>query len=310
MKRKKKILIVEDEAPIARGLKDLLQSEDYAVSIVSNGRETVKKVRTLHPHLVLLDINLPDITGLEVCRQLRASGFAQPIMMLTSRVEQVDKIIGLDAGADDYVTKPFDSRELLTRVRAHLRRVERLPEPGSSLLAATPLPREKRRLLAVMFTDIKGFAGKMNADEQRALKLLNIHNAIVQKAVRQAGGRVVEIIGDAFLVAFESALRAVECAVAIQHSLRKRNQSALKQNQISVRIGIHLGDVLEVGEKLRGDTINIAARLQQMAGAGHVNVSEGVFEIIKGRTKIKAVRLGRRKVKNIKQPITVYRLSV
>ena len=310
MSRKRKILIVEDDITIARGLKDLLQSEDYTVSIVSNGRETVRKARTMQPDLVLLDIILPDITGLEVCRQIRAHGFVRPIIMLTSRGEQVDKIIGLDAGADDYVTKPFDSRELLTRVRAHLRQLDRLPASQSMAFPTSASGGQKRKLLAVMFTDMKDFSKAMNRDENRALKLLKIHNTKIQRALKRAGGREIEVIGDAFLVAFESALKAVECGASIQREFKAYNRHTPKQDQIRIRIGIHLGDVMEIDGKLRGDAINIAARLQQIAVPGHINVSEGVFDVIKGRLKITTMNLGSRRVKNIKQPITVYRLSV
>jgi DNA-binding response OmpR family regulator len=310
MNPKRKILIVEDEGTIARGLSDLLQSEGYATVVVGNGVDAVKRIPKTKPDLVLLDLNLPGIAGLEVCRQIRAQGFVHPVVMLTSRSEQVDKIIGLEAGADDYVTKPFDSRELLVRVRAHLRRHDRLPPSRSTGSPGSPSGGKRRKLLAIMFTDMKDFAKAMNRDEKHALKLLKIHNTKVQRALTRAGGKVIEVIGDAFLAAFESALRAVECAAVIQRELKEYNRHSQKQDHIRIRIGIHLGDVMEIDGKLRGDAINIAARLQQIAAPGHINVSEGVFDVVKGRTKMKTKSLGSRKVKNIKQPITVYRLSV
>jgi DNA-binding response OmpR family regulator len=307
MKSRKKILVVEDDSTIAQGLKDLLESEGYSARISGEGKKAVKEILKVRPELVLLDLNLPGLSGLEVCRQVRARGFTDAIVMLTARGDQVDKIIGLESGADDYITKPFDAQELLTRVRAHLRRLEKVSR--TYVPAVTPR-QESRKLLAVMFTDMKDFAKAMNRDEKRALRLLKIHNTKVQRAVRRAGGRVIEVIGDAFLVVFESALKAVECGASIQRELKGYNQRTPKQDQIRIRIGIHLGDVMEVDGKLRGDAINIAARLQQIAMPGHINVSEGIFDVIKGRTKIRTANLGARKVKNIKQPITVYRLSV
>jgi len=303
MSRKKKILVVEDDSTVARGLKDLLQSEDYAVRIASNGKEAVTKAFTLWPDLILLDVMLPKLSGFEVCRQLRAKGYLNPVLMLTARTEQIDKLMGLEVGADDYIAKPFDTREVLARVRAHLRRT------GVGLTVAGT-GRHNRRLLSIMFTDIKDYAKKMNQDEKLALALLKTNNDTTARAVARHGGRIVENIGDAFLVSFDSALKAVECAAAIQRDLKKHNLSKPTWEQIRVRIGIHLGDVIEVDGKLRGDTINIAARLQQIALAGQVNISESVFESIKARLKIKTTKLGTQRVRNIKQPITVYRVSV
>lgn len=300
MSRKKKILVVEDDSTIAQGLKELLQSEDYTVTISANGKDALKKTFVFRPDLILLDINLPTISGFEVCNQVRARGFRNPIIMLTARKEQIDKLRGLDIGANDYVTKPFDGREVLARVRAQLRSPAP-PPPG--------LPGQ-RKLLSVMFTDIKGYSKKMNEDEKLALALLKIHNDKINRVVAANGGRVIENVGDEFLVSFESALKAVECGAAIQRELKKYNLTKPKQDHIHVRIGIHLGDVIEMDGKLKGDTINIAARLQQIAVPGHLNISESVYDAIRGRLKIRTFNLGSRKVKNIKQPITVFRVTI
>lgn len=139
----KKILVVEDDSTIAQGLKELLQSEAYKVYTVVEGNEALRKTVAWGPDLVLLDVNLPGLSGFEVCRQIRAKGYVNPIVMLTSRAEQVDKVIGLEVGADDYVTKPFDGRELLARLRAHLRVLERLPSTTKHRTATTGLRRRQ-----------------------------------------------------------------------------------------------------------------------------------------------------------------------
>jgi DNA-binding response OmpR family regulator len=118
----KRILIVEDERAVARGLEYGLSREGFDVSWAETGRQALKLARDQNPHLILLDIRLPDISGFDVCRQLRAEGRRMPILMLTARDEEVDKVLGLELGADDYVVKPFSQRELVSRIRALLRR--------------------------------------------------------------------------------------------------------------------------------------------------------------------------------------------
>jgi two-component system response regulator VicR len=130
-----RILIVEDERAVARGLEYSLNSEGFTVLWADTGGRALELARSQDPDLVLLDIRLPDISGFDVCRQLRAEGKRMPILILTARDEEVDKVLGLELGADDYVVKPFSLRELTSRVRALLRRAY-----GD---LATPLPRER-----------------------------------------------------------------------------------------------------------------------------------------------------------------------
>ena len=117
-----RILIVEDEPAVARGLEYGLSKEGFSVLLAGSGHEALDLTRRADPHLVLLDLRLPDISGFDVCRQLRAEGRRMPILMLTARDEEVDKVLGLELGADDYVVKPYSLRELISRIRALLRR--------------------------------------------------------------------------------------------------------------------------------------------------------------------------------------------
>ncbi len=117
-----KVLIVEDDEAIAQGLRDNLEFEGYEVAIVADGVAAIRLVGEQRPDLIVLDIRLPRMSGYEVCRKLRGSGCKTPIVMLTARGEEEDRVLGLDLGADDYITKPFSVRELLARVRAQLRR--------------------------------------------------------------------------------------------------------------------------------------------------------------------------------------------
>jgi DNA-binding response OmpR family regulator len=116
------ILVVEDEPAVARALEYGLAKETFTVLRAETGHQALDLARRQDPHLVLLDIRLPDISGFDVCRLLRAEGRRMPILMLTARDEEVDKVLGLELGADDYVVKPFSFRELISRIRALLRR--------------------------------------------------------------------------------------------------------------------------------------------------------------------------------------------
>ena len=124
---KTKLLIVEDEPTLLETLKYSLEQQGYEVVTASDGVQALATARTEKPGLVILDLMLPGLDGIEVCRILRQE-MSLPILMLTAKDEEVDKIVGLEVGADDYLTKPFSMRELLARVRAHLRRVRLLRE--------------------------------------------------------------------------------------------------------------------------------------------------------------------------------------
>jgi DNA-binding response OmpR family regulator len=116
-----RILIIEDEPDLLRGLALNLKAEGYSVSTAARGDTGVEQALRERPELILLDIMMPGMNGLDVCRELRKKGFDAPIIMLTAKAEEVDRVVGLEIGADDYVTKPFGIRELVARIRARLR---------------------------------------------------------------------------------------------------------------------------------------------------------------------------------------------
>ncbi len=129
-----RIVVIEDDLAILRGVRDNLAYDGYEVLTATDGEEGYRLIREESPDLVILDLMLPILNGYEVCRRVRAEGITTPILMLTARSEEMDRVIGLDLGADDYVTKPFSLPELLARVRAILRRTK----------AETALPDELR----------------------------------------------------------------------------------------------------------------------------------------------------------------------
>jgi two-component system, OmpR family, response regulator RegX3 len=141
-----RILVVEDEASLADTVRYNLEREGYAVSVASDGRAALERFRVDEPSLVILDLMLPEVSGLDVCRAIRAESDV-PIIMVTAKDSEADKVAGLELGADDYVTKPFSVRELVSRVRANLRRAR--PEPaaptGDEVLAGGPVSMDVAR---------------------------------------------------------------------------------------------------------------------------------------------------------------------
>ncbi|PTY03500.1 DNA-binding response regulator [Verrucomicrobia bacterium LW23] len=122
MAAKTKILVVEDDPNIRFGLVEILEGEDFEVQVRERGDEALAALRSFQPDLLILDVMLPGMSGFEVCKAIRAKKNAVPILMLTAKGQEIDKVIGLETGADDYVTKPFGLRELLARIHALLRR--------------------------------------------------------------------------------------------------------------------------------------------------------------------------------------------
>ena len=168
---------------------------------------------------------------------------------------------------------------------------------------------ETRKLSAIMFTDIVGFSRQMSADEVRMLRLLDTHNQIVQQAVTIHHGHVIKTIGDAFLVDFPSVVHAVQCAQQIQAQLRTYNTEKEDADQIHVRIGIHLGDIVQRDGDVFGDGVNIAKRLQEMTAPDTICLSHVVYqEVIKKLDLGTAVSLGKPKLKNIAERFQVYAL--
>jgi DNA-binding response OmpR family regulator len=127
-----RILIVEDDPHILLGLEEVLRGEGFEITICKRGDAALDVIRGKRPSLIVLDVMLPGLSGYDICKRLRADNVTTPILMLTAKGQEIDKVIGLDLGADDYVTKPFGVRELVARIHALLRRVATAPETAGS----------------------------------------------------------------------------------------------------------------------------------------------------------------------------------
>ena len=163
-----RILLVEDDPLLAESLADALSDEHYCVQVAPTGESAWGHITDASYQLVLLDIQLPGIDGIRLCQRIRAQGYQFPVLMLTARDTSIDKITGLDAGADDYIVKPFHLQELLARIRAHLRRST---QPGDPVLAWKDL----RLDVTTLEASYLGNPLKLTAKELALLELLLTH---------------------------------------------------------------------------------------------------------------------------------------
>src|SRR4030095_8395286 len=171
-------------------------------------------------------------------------------------------------------------------------------------------PAETRRLAAIMFTDIVGFSRQMGTDEAHTLRLLAVHNQVIEQAVAAYQGHVIKTAGDGFLIEFPSVVHAVQCAQRIQAQFQTYNAEKEKDEQIHVRIGLHEGDILvQPNGDVLGDGVNIASRLQTVAEPDTICISQKVYEEVKTKLDLgTVVSLGRPQLRNIAQRFHVYAL--
>lgn len=163
-----------------------------------------------------------------------------------------------------------------------------------------------RKLAAIMFTDIVGYSRMMSANEDHALSLLDIHDGYVASIIAQHGGTILKRMGDAVFAEFESAIAAVRCGIQMQERLREHNDSAAAGDQLCIRIGIHLGDVVVRDKDLFGEGINVAARLEPLAKPGGICISDAVYQAVKRQSGIEPVLVGEVELKNIVERHVIY----
>src|SRR5436190_12048698 len=167
---------------------------------------------------------------------------------------------------------------------------------------------EQRRLAAIMFTDMVGYTALSQRNEPLALELLEEHRRILRPIFPRFNGTEIKTIGDAFLVEFQSALEAAQCALEIQRTLAKRNPDVSREHRIELRIGIHVGDVVHREGDVYGDGVNIASRIQPVAGIGGICISVDVERQIHNALEARFEKLAPIELKNVEVPMDLFRI--
>ncbi len=170
--------------------------------------------------------------------------------------------------------------------------------------------RAKRKLSAILSADVKGYSRLMGEDELGTVRTLEAYREMITEVIRNFSGRVIDSPGDNLLAEFSSVVDAVESAVEIQKELKAKNAELPEDRRMEFRIGINLGDVIEEGERIYGDGVNVAARIEGLAEGGGICISGTAFDHVEGKLGLKLEYLGEQSVKNIKKPVRVYRVKM
>ena len=347
MTRPPRILIVDDERIIVDYLEEYLQRLGYETVTAANGRDALEKVAAHSPDLILLDIVMPVIDGLKVCRILKGDEATRliPIVIMTALDGIEERIKGIEAGADDYLAKPINPRELTARIETALRlkrnvdlKISELhrikdhfakfvPEAVKRLVSANPEAPElakRERDLSVLFLDISGYADLSQRLPPQAL------NALVERYfstfldhIQEAGGDINETAGDGFIAIFQDtdpdthAATTTDTALGLLIATEALNREN-SEHPLSVHMGINSGVAL-VGstrfEGLRGtrwtftasgSVTNLAARLAAAAAPGQVLAGQDTVRRLRDRYRLE--RLGPQHLKNILEDVEVHRV--
>jgi adenylate cyclase len=163
-----------------------------------------------------------------------------------------------------------------------------------------------RRLAAILVADIAGYSALMGADDEGTVAALKGHQAVILPVVEAHGGRIVDLAGDGILAQFPSALGAVEAAIEMQSAMQSRNEGVAPERMMQFRIGVSQGDIVQDGDRIYGDGVNVAARIQAIAKPGGICISGKVRDEVIDRLDVELVPLGDRQLKNIARPVQVY----
>jgi DNA-binding response OmpR family regulator len=335
MDKKKTILVIDDMNQIRTILRFSLEKRGYNVLVANSGQRglDIASGKT-PPDLIILDVMMPKMDGYEVIRRLRESDSTRsiPIIFLTAKAQKKDVLKGMESGADDYAVKPFNFEDINNKVEKLLGSdiehpgVEKSNRKNNQLVSDKPatIPvkdtqkaiddtKEQtpgRMLAAILITDIVGFSKEMENDEERTYSKLLITNDIIREITLQNRGEEIKTIGDSFLIKFNSVVDAVKTGIDIQNEFGEYNKDKNNADQISIRIGIHIGDILLRDDDVFGDGINVASRIVTIADPGGICISADVYNLVKKIVHIEVMSLGIKELKNIKDPPEIFKIIV
>lgn len=340
------ILIADDRPESVDLVRRLLVLEGYQIVTAYDGQEALDRIRQHLPDLVLLDLDMPLLNGYEVCQRLKADPFTTdiPVLMLTAWAQPDHRVRGLQLGAEDYLTKPFDYRELLARIQARLRAKQQTDE----LRAAQKVVRETferyvpchvveqlltdpaqvrlggtQQMLTVLFADLRGYTGLAEIlPADLLVDVLNGHLTVAAQAVLAFEGTVSQYAGDRVMAIFNAplpqpdhALRAVQAAQRLRQGLGRYHGGLPPQLRMEFGVGIASGEAvvgnIGAGELFHytaiGDTVNLAQRLEEIAGGSEVLLTESTWQLLDG-SSIRVEPRGLVSVRGRSELVAVYAL--
>jgi len=344
--RSRPTILVADDAPDNVALvQDLLAAEGYDVLPAYDGEEALLKIRSSLPDVVLLDINMPRMDGYDVCKQLKEDPATAdiPVLMLTALAEPDHRVKGLQLGAEDYLTKPFDYRELVARVRARLRSKQTADELRAAQQAIRYTferyvsPRVVERLLAdpsqvrlggvqqpvtILFADLRGYTALAEAlPPEQLVEVLNGHLTVAAQAILAQEGTISTFVGDLVMAIYNAplaqpdhALRAARTALALHQGMARHHMSLSPELRMSFGVGIVTGEAVVGNLGARelqlytavGDVVNLAQRLEEIAGGGRIFVSDGTRQALGPQAGVRS--LGPVLVRGRSEPVVIYEL--
>jgi adenylate cyclase len=210
-------------------------------------------------------------------------------------------------GAFDFIEKPIAPEKLIDAVN-------RAVEKRSIVLENRALRAKHagvtRELSAILSADVEGYSRLMGLDEVMTVRTITVYREVLRALVHKQSGWVVDATGDNLLAQFKSALDAVQCAVNIQKAIKKRNTEFPEEKKMRFRIGMNIGDVIFNGERIYGDGVNIAARIESLAKGGGICISRNIYDHVKNKLALEFEYLGEHTLKNIADPVEVYRVLI
>lgn len=313
------ILVVDDRPDAVQLLRDLLELEGYETTAAYDGRQALDSIHHQLPDLVLLDINMPNLNGYEVCQRLKAdpSTAGVPVLMLTAWAEPDHRIKGLQMGAEDYLAKPFDHRELLARIETRLRAKQQadrlratqqtiretferfvpphvvdrlLADPSQVSLGGT------QQMVTILFADLRGYTAIAETlDPKMLVEVLNGHLSVAANAILTYDGTISHYSGDLVMAIFNAPLRqpdhaarAARAAVLLRQKMAQFHRSLPPELRMGFGVGIASGQAVvgNIGTDSLfnytavGDTVNLAQRLEGIAVAGEILITESTRQLL------------------------------
>jgi len=316
-----KAIIVDDEVHCIDTLSILLADYCPEVEVMEkcmSAKKGLEAIEKLNPDLVFLDIEMPIMNGFELLEQFKQIPFS--VIFTTSYDQYAIKAIRFSAL--DYLLKPIDPKELISAVHKVQQQkkppseeqfrilIEHMQGKGlekiSTLLnqnfSSRNMTSRQRRLAAILFTDIVGYTAMMQQNETETITTIKRYTSVLKQSVNDHAGEVLNDYGDGSLCIFSSASEAVQCALEMQQKLQAAPI-------IPVRIGLHIGEIFFEDEKILGDGVNLASRIQSIASGNSILFSEEIQDKIKNIPKFRSVSLGSFEFKNVEKPIVVFALA-